>query len=86
MFPGPIDDSLDVTVHGGWGSRGRRGRATRLFAEWTDIVGEAMAEHVQPVRIDALSLVVPASSPAWATNQRLGCGDTLLDPPAVHAG
>ena len=57
----------------------------RLFAGWTDIVGAAMAEHVQPVRIDASALVVTVDHPAWATQVRR-LGDTLLDRAAAHAG
>jgi predicted nucleic acid-binding Zn ribbon protein len=57
----------------------------RLFAGWADIVGEAMAEHVQPVKMDRSSLVVTVDHPAWATQvKRLG--DTLLDRASAYAG
>ncbi|MGA3146009.1 MAG: DUF721 domain-containing protein [Acidimicrobiales bacterium] len=49
-----------------------------LFARWPDIVGPAMAGHVQPVRLDNESLVVAADHPAWATQVR-SLGDELLD-------
>jgi predicted nucleic acid-binding Zn ribbon protein len=57
----------------------------RLFAGWSEIVGEAMAEHVQPVRMDRSALVVTVDHPAWATQvKRLG--DALLDRASAYAG
>ncbi len=50
----------------------------RLFAEWSTIVGPAMADHVQPIRVDAEALVVSVDHPAWATQVRR-MGDELLD-------
>lgn len=57
----------------------------KLFSGWSEIVGEAMAEHVQPVRIDRSALVVTVDHPAWATQVRR-LGDTLLDRAADFAG
>jgi predicted nucleic acid-binding Zn ribbon protein len=57
----------------------------RLFAEWPAIVGEAMADHVQPLRLDADVLVVSVDHPAWATQVRR-LGDELLDRVADGAG
>jgi predicted nucleic acid-binding Zn ribbon protein len=57
----------------------------RLFSGWSEIVGEAMAEHVQPVRIDRTALVVTVDHPAWATQVRR-LGDTLLDRAAQYSG
>lgn len=50
----------------------------RLFAGWTEIVGPAMANHVQPIRIDEDALVVTVDHPAWATQIR-HLGNDLLD-------
>ena len=50
----------------------------RLFAEWPAIVGPAMADHVQPIRVDAEALVVSVDHPAWATQVRR-LGNELLD-------
>jgi predicted nucleic acid-binding Zn ribbon protein len=57
----------------------------RLFADWPTIVGPAMAEHVQPVRLDADSLVVTVDHPAWATQVRR-LGDDLLSRVADGTG
>ena len=47
-----------------------------VFGRWSEIVGEAVADHVQPVRLDGQRLVVEVSDPAWATQIRL-LTDTL---------
>jgi predicted nucleic acid-binding Zn ribbon protein len=50
----------------------------RLFSHWEDLVGPGIASHVQPVRLDAESLVVTVDHPAWATQVRQ-LGEDLLD-------
>lgn len=42
-----------------------------VFGRWTEIVGDAVANHVQPIRLDGPRLVVEVSDPAWATQVRL---------------
>lgn len=81
--PRPLDGSLDA-LSKRFGLAGAHGLG-RLFTGWTEIVGAAMAEHVQPVRIDAAALVVTVDHPAWATQVRR-LGDTLLDRAAAYAG
>jgi predicted nucleic acid-binding Zn ribbon protein len=41
-----------------------------VFSRWTEIVGPAVAEHVQPVRIRDGALVVVVDHPVWATQMR----------------
>jgi predicted nucleic acid-binding Zn ribbon protein len=41
-----------------------------VFGQWEQLVGAAMAVHVQPVRLVAGTLVVSADHPAWATQLR----------------
>ena len=81
--PRPLDGSLEALSRR-LGLEGAAG-VGRLFAGWPEIVGEAMAEHVQPVRIDASALVVTVDHPAWATQVRR-LGDTVLDRAADYAG
>lgn len=38
-----------------------------VFGRWTEVVGEAVARHVQPVKLDGTRLVVEVDDPAWAT-------------------
>jgi len=72
----PLDASLEAVSH-------RLGMVDghgvgRLFARWPEIVGPALAEHVQPIRLDEQCLVVMVEHPAWATQVR-SLGDELLD-------
>ena len=41
-----------------------------VFGRWEAAVGEAVARHVQPVRLDGSTLVVEVDQPAWATQLR----------------
>jgi predicted nucleic acid-binding Zn ribbon protein len=81
--PRPLGASLDavsrrlgVTDSKGFG---------RLFAQWPAIVGEVMAAHVQPVRLDQGVLLVVVDHPAWATQIRR-LGDDLLQRVAEETG
>lgn len=38
-----------------------------VFGRWEQAVGEALAAHVQPVKLDGTTLVVQVDDPAWAT-------------------
>jgi predicted nucleic acid-binding Zn ribbon protein len=81
--PRPLDASLDA-VSRRMGLKDSRGLG-QLFARWKEIVGPAMAEHVQPVRVDSEVLVVTVDHPAWATQIR-HLGDDLLNRVAAEAG
>lgn len=41
-----------------------------LFGRWTELVGEAMAEHVVPLQIRAKTLYVEVPDPSWAMQFR----------------
>ena len=73
--PLPLTESLDGVVRSlQGGARRGAGEAQAIggvFGRWNEIVGEAVAAHVQPVRLDAGRLVVEVSDPAWATQMRL---------------
>ena len=38
-----------------------------VFGRWDEAVGDAVAAHVQPVKLDGSTLVVQVDDPAWAT-------------------
>ena len=38
-----------------------------VFGRWEEAVGDALAAHVQPVKLDGTTLVVEVDDPAWAT-------------------
>lgn len=61
-----ISDSLKA-VTAGFGSRGR---AIDLNERWAQAVGEAIAAHAQPERLEAGRLTVVVDDPAWATELR----------------
>lgn len=41
-----------------------------VFGRWTEAVGDAVAQHVQPVKLDGTRLAVEVDDPAWATQLR----------------
>lgn len=71
--PRLLSDAMDDVVRSLQGGRQRPGAAAvgGVFGRWVDIVGEAVAAHVQPIRLDRDRLVVEVSDPAWATQMRL---------------
>lgn len=44
--------------------------ANDIFAKWRAIVGDAIADNVTPVRLEARTLTVEVTEPAWATQLR----------------
>ena len=38
-----------------------------VFGRWDEAVGAAVAQHVQPVKLEGTTLVVTVDDPAWAT-------------------
>jgi len=41
-----------------------------VFGRWTEAVGEAVAAHVTPLKLDGNTLIVEVDDPAWATQLR----------------
>ena len=41
-----------------------------VFGRWADAVGDAVARHVQPVKLEGTRLTVEVDDPAWATQLR----------------
>jgi predicted nucleic acid-binding Zn ribbon protein len=41
-----------------------------VFGRWEQLVGEAMAVHVRPLKLQNRTLVLAADHPAWATQVR----------------
>jgi predicted nucleic acid-binding Zn ribbon protein len=75
--PVPIGDEIARTFRArGWA---QRLEASRVVARWPEVVGQAVAAHCRPVRIeDDGTLLVSADSAAWATQLTYLQG-TLLD-------
>lgn len=41
-----------------------------IFSRWREIVGDTIADHVTPKRLDKGRLLVEVDEPAWATQLR----------------
>jgi len=63
-------DSLVRSLHGGTQRAGAAAMGG-VFGRWTEVVGEAMAAHVHPVKLERDRLIVEVGEPAWATQVRL---------------
>lgn len=63
--PIPISSALDGVV------RSLRGPSRQavggVFGRWDEAVGEQVAQHVRPRKLDEGTLVVEVDDPAWAT-------------------
>ena len=77
----PFGESLDRVVRSlhnetsGSGPAGQAGSQTAsqmggVFGRWAEAVGDAVALHVTPVKLDGTKLVVEVDDPAWATQLR----------------
>ena len=72
--PVPLSESLGKVLRSLRGPEAR-GEAAEVsssalggvFGRWRETVGDAVARHVQPVRLDGARLVVEVDDPAWAT-------------------
>ena len=78
--PVPIRDSLGAvirslrndssdTVSSGQAA-GMARQMGGVFGKWAEAVGDAVAAHVTPVKLDGTKLVVEVDDPAWATQLR----------------
>ena len=63
--PVPISQSLDGVVRSLRGPS--RQAVSGVFGRWVDAVGQQVADHVRPVKLDAGVLLVEVDEPAWAT-------------------
>ena len=67
--PVPLSDALDDVMRSLRG--GGRAEVRGVFGQWDEAVGEAVAGHVRPVRLERGVLLVEVDDPAWATQVRL---------------
>ena len=63
--PIPISSALDGVVRSLRGPS--RAAVGGLFGRWDEAVGEQVAQHVTPRKLDEGTLVVEVDDPAWAT-------------------
>ncbi len=64
----PLSVGLDKVVRS---LRGAGAQATHtLFGRWQQVVGESIAAHASPIKIDGGRLLVHVDEPGWATQLR----------------
>ena len=81
--PVPLGDSLNAVVRSlrNEPARGPAGSAATpatagakqmgsVFGRWSEAVGDAVAAHVTPVKLDGSRLIVEVDDPGWATQLR----------------
>ena len=73
--PIPITRSLDSMMKSLRGTD--RIQVGGVFGRWEDAVGERIAAHVQPVKLDERRLLVEADEAAWATEVKF-LADTII--------
>ena len=79
----PISMSLDSIMKSLRGTD--RIQIGGVFGRWDDAVGENVAAHVRPVRLDQGVLTVEADEPAWATQVKF-LSSTIITRLAAVAG
>ena len=73
----PISDSLNSVIRSlrndsseGVSSSQSANQMGGVFGRWAEAVGDAVASHVKPVKLDGTTLIVEVDDPAWATQLR----------------
>jgi predicted nucleic acid-binding Zn ribbon protein len=73
--PQPFGAVLDRLVkQRGWT---RPAREARIFGEWAKVVGDDIAAHSRPVKLEDGELTIEAESTAWATQLKMLAGKVL---------
>ena len=70
--PVPLTTALDGIIKSLRGTD--RKQIGGLFGRWDEAVGEAVAAHVRPVKLDGGVLTVEADDAAWATETKFMSG------------
>lgn len=66
--PIPLSQSLDALMRSLSG--GPRAVVAGVFGRWDEAVGEAVARHAQPIKVERGRLLVEVDEPGWATQLR----------------
>lgn len=74
--PVPLSESLDGLMRSLNGAE--RSQMRGVFGQWVEAVGEGVAAHVRPVKLDGRRLIVEADDPAWATQVKF-LSDTIIE-------
>jgi predicted nucleic acid-binding Zn ribbon protein len=68
--PVPLSDALEGVLRSLRGGAGRA-EVRGVFGQWDETVGDAIAAHVRPVRLERGVLLVEVDDPSWATQVRI---------------
>jgi predicted nucleic acid-binding Zn ribbon protein len=68
--PVPLSDALEGVLRSLRGGAGRA-EVRGVFGQWDEAVGDAIAAHVRPVRLERGVLLVEVDDPSWATQVRI---------------
>lgn len=75
--PVPFGESLDRVVRSLRNDVSTAGSSSQtasqmggVFGRWAEAVGDAVAQHVTPVKLDGTRLIVEVDEPAWAIQLR----------------
>lgn len=81
--PVSLSTSLDAVVRSLRGPS--RAAVGGVFGRWAEAVGEQVAGHVKPVKLDGGVLVVEVDDPTWATQVKF-LSSTIIERLASVAG
>jgi predicted nucleic acid-binding Zn ribbon protein len=83
-YSGPGPDPRDPQLFGAMLERLMKQRGwqkpaaeAKVFGAWEKVVGEDIAKHSRPIKLDAGVLTVEAESTAWATQLRMLAGKLI---------
>lgn len=75
--PLPLQNTLDDFVRSMCGGGSSARSMSSLFSRWTDAVGQTVADHARPVKLDGERLLVEVDEPGWATQLRFLEADVI---------
>jgi predicted nucleic acid-binding Zn ribbon protein len=73
--PTPLNAAMDRLLRSLKG--GDRQTTVTVFSRWAELVGDSVAAHVRPLKLDGGTLVVEVDDPAWATQMKFLEADLL---------
>ncbi len=75
--PIPLTSSINGVVRALRGGTSDARSMGTLFSRWVDAVGEVVADHARPVKLDGDRLLVEVDEPGWATQLRFLEADVI---------
>ncbi len=75
--PTPLSNTMDDVVRALRGGTSSARSMGSLFSRWTDAVGQVVADHARPVKLDGERLLVEVDEPGWATQLRFLEADVI---------